>query len=262
MISRHQFVTAVIGTASLLVIQGLSSFMPPSSPLFRTATPLLGAAPVMAKAPKYIPPGGGGAPNRTLGAGSRGCPQDQQADQKQVSFRLLIPSDHTAQTAAAHPTFTWYVSAETSGPVQFALVEPGVSQPIFIKQFTTQKAGINQLTVPEDAPALLPGRKYRWTVSQICNVMRPSQNAYASGWVEHVAPTAVQSQAITAATSAPEKAKAYGESGFWYDALAALAQAYMATPQNQTVKADLMGFLEQGGVTQIQLQDEVATHTP
>lgn len=58
MISRHQFVTAVIGTASLLCLQGIGSFLPPSSSWLRISTPLFtGSTPAIAKSPQSTPSG-------------------------------------------------------------------------------------------------------------------------------------------------------------------------------------------------------------
>jgi len=118
-------------------------------------------------------------PQRTQGGGSRGCINSQP-----VSLKLLVPQDHTAFTANSHPTFSWYVSNVPSMPMEIALVEEGIAQPMLVKRLTVKNAGLLQFKLPPEIPGLEVGKEYRWTVSLFCNPERPSQSIYARAWIQ------------------------------------------------------------------------------
>jgi hypothetical protein len=239
---RRQLKTVSFTVLSLLGVQLTCALVEVGS------TPEMGAffhlnPPAIAATPRYTPPQNRGMPARTLGGGSRGC--DLAAP---VAFSLLVPHDHMGLTASSHPTFSWYSSAPSPHPVVFALVEPGVSKPVFTQQLSGQQVGINQVKLPDTVPGLVAGRKYRWTVSQVCNPKRPSENAYALGWIERVQPSSQQSQAIAKATDS-DRGQVFAEQGFWYDALEAFAKRNSQSPQKITVSEPLLSLLQQGGLS-------------
>ncbi len=160
---------------------------------------------------RYVPPPHGDA-RRTEGSGSRGCGKDT------ISFNLIIPSDHVPQTVSSHPSFFWYMS-EVTAPVRFTLVEQGVSKTLIDNQFRVEKPGIVQMQLPADSPGLEVSKKYRWTVSIVCNPVRHSENSYTIGWISRVPVSPELSKKLATATNNHLRAAAYAESGIWYDAL-------------------------------------------
>lgn len=188
-----------------------------------TLSPIVTVANVSAK-PRYVPPKTIGTPNRTLGGGSRGCggfqsPRDLHSLTPQ--FQLLVPHDHIGVTVSTHPTLTWQMGDVSPVPMELALVEPGVSQPLWVTTIFKTQVGINQIKVPRTVQALEPGRLYRWTLSQICNPKRPSENAYATAWIERTESTAHRGMALG---SDEVQAHQLAEAGIWYDALAYLTK--------------------------------------
>lgn len=141
-----------------------------------------------------------------------------------------------------------------SVPMQFALVEPGVARPLLAKSLKADKTGLVQLELPKDAPQLSPERKYRWTVSLICNSQRPSENVYATAWVKRVTTTANQAKALVEAGSDNQRALVYAQSGLWYDALTAMSKAYQANPQDSSTRESFVSLLDQVGLTQVAMQ--------
>jgi hypothetical protein len=176
---------------------------------------ILASVSIAAK-PRYVPPKTISAPTRTLGGGSRGCYQ-----QVTTHFRLLAPSDHVGVTALGRPTFAWQMASASAVPMQLALVEVGVSAPLWVTTLPKTQAGLNQITVPDHVQELQPERRYRWTLSLICNPKRPSQNAYATAWIERIALTSEQ-QASLKASPKQERANVLAQNGIWYDGLASL----------------------------------------
>lgn len=246
--SRRLF-TLALATAAIS-LELLSSVTPLTRLLSGSQVNIGFIAPAVAQTPQYLPPSRG-TPQRTTGGGSRGCVKSLP-----VSLTLLVPKDHVGQTASERPTFSWYVSTPTSAsvPMQFALVEPGVAQPLFTKSLNVDKTGLVQISVPQDAPQLEPERKYRWTVSVICNSQRPSENIYASSWVKRVTTRSSRAEAILKAGSDNQRALAYAHSGLWYDALTAMSKQYLANPQDSLARESFVSLLDQVGLTDVAMQ--------
>ncbi|MCL1473204.1 DUF928 domain-containing protein [Argonema antarcticum] len=206
----------------------------------------------------YVPPGGRDRIQRTDGAGSRGCPTGSFG-----SLTLLIPSDHVGLTATGRPTFSWYVSSASSMPMQFALVEPGVAKPLLVKQFRSDKSGIVQLELPQDAPELSVGKVYRWTVSLLCNDKRPSENIYVRSWIMRVAnPTPTNTQMISlnsehtsSAQILRQSAAIYAQSGIWYDTIATLSKAYFADRKDELNYQYFRFLLDRVGLSQVPISE-------
>jgi Domain of Unknown Function (DUF928) len=199
-----------------------------------------------AKAVRYVPPSRRGAPARTQGGGSRGC------DLESVPVTLLAPPDHVGMTTEAHPKLFWYSAKDSILPMQISLVEPGVSEPLWVTQVPTGPAGFNYIQIPATVPDLVAGRRYRWTVTRLCNVRRPSNNTYARGWIERVASDpiagAVKSLSIT------DRVNAYAEAGLWYNAVTeAVGNPQISDPDDRSL---ILSLLEQGGLTGIVLQEQ------
>lgn len=204
---------------------------------------------------RYVPPKRG-IPRSTQGTGSRGCPQSAP-----ISLSLLIPNDHTAETVAGRPTFFWQVSNVPSEPVEFALVEEGVAEPIVVQQVQIQRSGIVPLELPPSAPELTPGKEYRWSVSLICNQNRRSNDVFAQGWIQRVAPSAELRQQLdeiaadSSADALRQRAAIYASSGVWYDAIAALSAAQEQNPSDASLQTDLIALLDQAGLAQVALHE-------
>lgn len=124
---------------------------------------------------------------------------------------LLVPQDHVPLTTLEHPTFFWNVNT-VSHPIRFTIYEPGQPDPIYVQNIAPTTPGIVALKLPLSANALKIGVQYRWTVSVICNKLRPASNIYAKAWIERIAsPINLEDQATCSSY--------YAQSGIWYDAL-------------------------------------------
>lgn len=200
----------------------------------------------------YIAPvGTTSTTSRTKGAGSRGC--EGASD---TNLQLLVPEDHIPLTVSEHPTFFWYVS-DTSLPVRFTLVEPGVAEPIVDRSFKVKRPGIVQFRLSSDIPGLVLGREYRWTVSLVCNKERPSENTYAYSSIMRVVVTPELARMLATSQEVQKRSLAYAQSGIWYDALLTSYMNYRDNPQGKVASWYFARLLTQIGmptVSQRQLQ--------
>ncbi|HAX78071.1 MAG TPA: hypothetical protein DCY88_20175 [Cyanobacteria bacterium UBA11372] len=247
---KFKFKAAIASTTLLTLL--LSGLLPPNQLSLLTANLSANAN----TSGGYVPPTDREPIQRTDGAGSRGCPQGSFG-----SISLLIPKDHVGLTVSDRPTFSWYVSALPSTPMQFALVEPGVAQPILVKQLRVNKTGIVQLKLPTNISGLSVGKTYRWTVSLVCNAKRPSVNIYVRSWIARVPNHVDELQLLATASSQAvrestadrlrQRAIAYAQSGIWYDAIATISKAYLANPQDRLNIEYLHLLLTQVGLSQV-----------
>lgn len=190
----------------------------------------------------YLPPVGPSRESRTTGTGSRGC--DRAGDTK---LQLLVPDDHLPLTISERPTFFWYVS-DTSLPVRFTLVEPGVAEPIVDRTFKIKRPGIVQITLPADASGLALNKEYRWTVSLVCNKERPSENTYAYSSIKRVAVTPALRSKLAGISQKEERSLVYAQSGIWYDALDNSFISYKNNTQSKVAKWYFSKLLTQVGL--------------
>lgn len=246
---KFKILSTAIGLSSSSLL-GTLAFLSPMSVLFNSNFISVslgnGAVANAAEAKQYVPPSGRERPQRTEGSGSRGC-----TNSIPVSLNLLTPNNHIARTVSGRPTFFWYVSNPTNVPMEFTLVEPGTTQPVFQKQLKVDKAGIFKLELPSNVSELAVGKEYRWTVALVCSQKRPSENVYARAWIERVSVSSDLTQKLAVAGSDRDRALAYAKSGIWQDAVATLYKAHTANPSESQALDTLNNLLEQVGLTQV-----------
>lgn len=191
----------------------------------------------------YVPPISSKKTSRTKGAGSRGCDLISATD-----LQLLTPEDHIATTVSSHPTFFWSIS-NTSLPVRFTLIEPGVAKPIMDRKFMVTRPGVVEVKLPSNLPGLKLGKEYRWTLSIVCNEERPSENTYAYSWIERVAVTPNLTQNLKGVNIQTQRSLVYARSGIWYEALLSSYMGYKAHPQDKIAFWYFSELLAQIGVS-------------
>lgn len=153
--------------------------------------------------------------------GSRGCPGED------IPLTVLAPTTFVGETISVRPTFTWFVSKPQ--PTEFRLFELDASTPtpkrIGVPIKLESKSGINQLSLPEQQPALTVGKAYIWQVSIDCQDSPLIQRAEFRVVQK---PTVLDSQLARVANS--QKAYIYAEHDLWYEAI---AEALKVAPQGK-----------------------------
>jgi Domain of Unknown Function (DUF928) len=146
----------------------------------------------------------------------------------ETPFAILGPSETIGLTASSRPSFAWYLPpSATVYPVQFRLLAPndkGIPAPIYTADLN-YTGGFNTYQLPAEAAALSPGTDYRWQIVVVCDAGYLSRSLTQERFFEVVPPSDDLQQSLATATSEVAQAVAYGENGFWYDAIAQVAQA-------------------------------------
>ncbi|NEQ54034.1 MAG: DUF928 domain-containing protein [Leptolyngbya sp. SIO3F4] len=179
-------------------------------------------------------------PRTSTGTRDSGC-----LGATETAFTLLGPDaedDVIGRTTSSHPTFVWHLPETDNGtlPVIFRVLAPDTDNiPIPIYQTTLgYTAGTMSHQLPVTETALAAGTEYRWQVIVECNPEYPAQALVQERSFEVISPSETLSQALSASTTASDRAVAYGQAGVWYDAIAQVAQA-----TNTTDEATRQGLL-------------------
>jgi hypothetical protein len=142
--------------------------------------------------------------------------------------------------ASDRPTFWVYVPYNTGSiPARFSMDDETAGNTIYETAVKLpNQAGIVGIPLPADAPALQPGKRYRWFFSLNCK----APNATAATTENINVEAVVIREALPAAiarqlTSAPslQNAIAFAQNGFWYDALTTLAKLRQQNPQDESL---------------------------
>ncbi|HEY9297244.1 MAG TPA: DUF928 domain-containing protein, partial [Phormidium sp.] len=182
----------------------------------------------LAETSTFRPPSDG-APGRREDAGSRpGCPAPTG------SFSALIPATNFGKTAAENPTF-WLYSPYPSGSVEFILEDEISKEQVYKTTFQANNGpGIINYRLPETAPPLEIGKKYRWRFFFFCNSANQADFLSVNGViVRDTLPPEIQNQLENA--SPLERANLYGANGFWYEMVTELATLHSTQSNNPEI---------------------------
>ena len=146
--------------------------------------------------------------------GSRGCSQAMGT----TPLVFLTPRDQVQPTLSRHPTFVWYLPHPVSVPVRFTLIEPGTTNIIYRQEIQGNQAGIFVLKLPASLPELRENQEYRWTVTLVCNDLKPSSNISLWAWLKPISASGELQQQLSSATSPSEKVRILHEAQLWHDA--------------------------------------------
>lgn len=154
--------------------------------------------------------------------GSRGCPGED------IPLTVLAPTTFVGETTSVRPTFTWFASKPQ--PTEFRLFEldASTSKPkrIGVPIKLESKSGINQLSLPQQQPALTVGKAYIWQVSIDCQDSPLIQRAE----LMVVQKPAVFDGQLSEVVNNSQKAYTYAQQDLWYEAM---SEALKVAPQGK-----------------------------
>ncbi len=212
-----------------LIVAMISSLLPS----FTWHHPQLGLTYSQAEAQAYKPPWRG-APKSRVGGGTRG-PKDERP-----SLSALAP-DHLGLTVSEQPELYWYLSKDSSHPVEFILNDKeGIDPLLEVVMKPPLQAGIHRIQLAQHQTRLQPGVPYQWFVALIIDAENPSLEVVAGGAIQYLAPSDERKEkvnsALNNATTPADTWRAYASGGIWYDALASLMTEMLKTPQNTALR--------------------------
>jgi Domain of Unknown Function (DUF928) len=183
---------------------------------------------------EFVPPNDG-APDDRNDAGSRPtCPASDK------SFQALIPATNLGLTLAEFPTFWLYIPYPISSPhaIEFILRDETTKDEIYRTEFQIDRGeGILGFRLPEDAPPLEKGRKYRWRFDLFCN--GDTADFVSDNGV--ILRTEIDAE-LPAAIA--DKLEVYAQNGIWYELLTELIQQQCVNPDDADISTEWQQLLQ------------------
>lgn len=206
------------------------------------------SAPASVTVPVYKPPLRG-APGGRVGGGTRGTVG------RDLFVLTVLAPDHSALTVSEQPTLYWYISGDTTLPVEVTIIDPNGTEPLLEKAIPSPVTrGVHGIALADYGVKLAPNIAYRWSVTVVPDANRRSRDILSSGVVERVAPPAELAEKVAKARK-EQLPFIYAEAGMWYDALATISTLVAGAPNDATLRQQRAALLAQVGVPEITAEE-------
>lgn len=160
-----------------------------------------------------------GAPATTSGGGTRSDTAfcvNTGADE--LSLNPLTPYyGKTVTTASANPTLYFYVPPTKAAAGEAVLLDDNDNEILAAQFALPPESGIVRLNL-QPKTALVPGRKYRWSVSLVCDPRNRTRDVSIAGIIEYRPLEAPIARSLEVKNFL-EKARFYAGRGDWLDTL-------------------------------------------
>ncbi|WP_242051529.1 DUF928 domain-containing protein [Nostoc sp. FACHB-280] len=146
-------------------------------------------------------------------AGKRGCPNESTQD---IPLTLLAPQSTVGYTTSLRPTFVGFISSPQK--VEFRIFEFSLDNTVtqigdaIIKDI---QPGVFQISLPEQYPNLIVGKKYLWQLAISCSGV---QKVEAAEFMIVEISSKIKTE-LSTISDAFKKSNIYAEEGLWYEAL-------------------------------------------
>jgi hypothetical protein len=139
----------------------------------------------------------------------------------QDAITPLVPQSNISRTIAARPTLFVSLPQPSVRTVTMRL-ESESGEILYFGQMAIDRIApqIARVKLPETAPALETGKRYKWSSAFTCGARLDPNDPIFSGWIERVSSPAALSQQQAKPSLA--LVAAYEANGLWLDALTAL----------------------------------------
>ncbi|MGH3372726.1 MAG: DUF928 domain-containing protein, partial [Nocardioidaceae bacterium] len=159
--------------------------------------------------------------------------------------------DHSGLTVSEQPSLYWFISTETSAPVELTLTDPRTTQPVLeLRIAPPVKPGVHRVRLGDHGVKLAPAVAYRWYVSVVSDSGRRSRDVVAGGAIQRADPSPGLSVRLSRAPP-DELPFIYAEAGFWYDAVAAVSDLIEARPDDAVLRKQRAALMAQVGLPEI-----------
>lgn len=163
------------------------------------------------------------------------------ANNENQNLVALIPDRSIGINASASPKLFFYVP-EVDRPKTVEFVLRNERDELIYETFVTTKGkGVMSVAIPPKFKSnkLEPEQNYHWYLSMICDHNQRSRDMVVEGWMRQEALNVAIEQKLNTANSVAQ-ADIYHEQGFWYDALAVLADENAKQPMVQAKWSELL----------------------
>ena len=171
-----------------------------------------------------------GAPQRTVGAGTRGGPESCLPGEKALPLSLMPTTNaDSGTTVSSNPAFFFYVPKTTAKTGEFLLVDDAWDE-VYITEFELPRApGVIKVSLPKTVE-LEVGREYKWQFMIVCNQEDRSADRFVLGKLEREQLSPEMEATLEEEPNPIERAKLYARAKIWYEALTQVASARSQYP--------------------------------
>jgi uncharacterized protein DUF928 len=220
-----------------------------------TPGPTLTGSPAVSRSPTassrkllYKPPGAAGNIPARVSGGARGEAVD-------AVLVALVPN-HIALTTQAQPSLFWFQSKPAKAKFELTVVEPRKPKPLLsLAAQEADKPGIHRVKLAKYKVELQPDVAYEWSVAIVPDAENRSRDVIAKGVIKRINLPGDLATRIEKADNI-ERAAAYAEAGFWYDAFESVSNAIEAHPDDASLRAQRASLLQQVGLSQAAALDK------
>ena len=206
-----------------------------------TASPMTSAT-AASKKLFYKPPAAAGNIPARVSGGARGAAVD-------TVLIALVPN-HVALTTQAQPSLFWFQSKPAKAKFELTVVEPKNPKPLIsLAAPQADKPGIHRVKLAKYKVELHPDVAYEWSVAIVPDAENRSRDVIAKGVIKRINPPGDLASRIEKADNI-ERAAAYAQAGFWYDAFESISNAIEAHPDDASLRAQRALLLQQVGLSQ------------
>lgn len=153
-----------------------------------------------------------GAPRGRIGGGSRGIGDD-------LYTLLALAPDHVGRTVQEQPLLYWYLSRESSYPIELTVIGEQSITPLLEERLEPPVGpGVHTLNMKDYDIYLEANAQYRWFVSIVPDPDRRSRDILAGGAIERVE-FSREEKSEYARLGPRDRAIHYASAGVWYDAV-------------------------------------------
>ena len=176
----------------------------------------------------FTPPEDGETPD-TVGAGTRN-PNEFRCSPEEEQIQSLMPKGNYGLTLQEIPAIYVYLPQTSAKQVVLAIQDETEAYHEIAFIPITKNSQIVSFTLPENKPALTPGKHYKWKLTLVCGDIPDVEDPKLEGWVKRVDRNNLPTE--FSQTNEIAQLDWYGKNGYWYDLLLQLEKAKQANPED------------------------------
>ncbi|HAX79974.1 MAG TPA: hypothetical protein DCY88_30100 [Cyanobacteria bacterium UBA11372] len=193
-----------------------------------------------------------GSPRTTRGGASRGICSiaSSESSQNKKPAIALIPNTDAELTTQAHPTIFLYIPDGTIVSAELSLWDRNQNGLYQTTVSLSGKSGIVGIELPDAAPSLEVGNRYKWSLALICDRTERSRDLVVEGWMQRTQLSSTLEKQI--GTLEPlQRARLYAQNRIWYETLATLAQLRRSRPDDSRIATEWQSLLQSVGLQDV-----------
>jgi hypothetical protein len=160
-----------------------------------------------------------------------------------AAMLALVPQTYSGTTLLDRPTLFVYLPGSEAKTMVFSLQDDVGNVQYQTTLPVSSTAGIHQITLPAEAPALKVGQNYQWFLALKIDDELSPRTPYVDGWIQRIAAPPEIAQALQS-PDGMKRAAILGKNGVWYDYAAEIASLQRTQPQNPASQKEWQELLE------------------